>query len=106
MRTKPLATIVFASAALAVTAAPMLASAQEHHRHRVKVCRDVSTKGARNTGTLLGAVAGGLAGNALASGGGKTGGTIIGAGVGAVAGHQIAKHNATHKECHWVWRED
>ena len=99
---------LFASAlalsVFAVAAAPMTAGAQDSHRHRVKVCRDVSSRGSRNTGTVVGAVAGGLLGNALAHGGGKTGGTIIGAGAGAVAGHQIAKHNATHRVCHYEWR--
>ncbi|MDB5425889.1 MAG: hypothetical protein JWQ29_3305, partial [Phenylobacterium sp.] len=51
-------------------------------------------------GTVIGAVAGGLLGNAVSSGGGKTGGTIIGAGAGAVAGHEIAKH----KKCHYEYR--
>ena len=105
MRTSLIASLAMACSTLTVAAAPMLAQAQEHHRHRVEVCRDVSSRGARNTGTVLGAVAGGLAGNALAHGGGKTGGTIIGAGVGAVAGHQIAKHNATHRVCHYEWRD-
>jgi uncharacterized protein YcfJ len=89
--------------ALAVTAAvPTIAMAD---RHKVRVCRDVSSRGSRNTGTVVGAVTGGLLGNALSHGGGKTGGTIIGAGVGAVAGHQIAKHNDTHKVCHWEYRD-
>jgi uncharacterized protein YcfJ len=89
--------------ALAVTAAvPSIAMAD---RHKVRVCRDVSSRGSRNTGTVVGAVTGGLLGNALSHGGGKTGGTIIGAGVGAVAGHQIAKHNDTHRVCHWEYRD-
>lgn len=110
MRHKLIATAALMCSALAVATAPVIAQAQpqtgpEHHRgHRVKVCRDVSTRGSRNTGTVVGAVAGGLLGNALSHGGGKTGGTIIGAGAGAVAGHQIAKHNDTHKECHYEWR--
>ena len=83
MRNKLIATAALMCSALAVTAAlPTVAQAE---RHRVKVCRDVSSRGARNTGTVLGAVAGGLLGNSLAHGGGKTGGTIIGAGAGAVA---------------------
>ena len=103
MRTKLIATAALMCSALAVTAAlPTVAQAE---RHRVKVCRDVSSRGARNTGTVVGAVAGGLAGNALSHGGGKTGGTIIGAGLGAVAGHQIAKHNDTHVKCHWEYRD-
>ena len=100
MRNKILATLL--CSALAVTAAvPTVAMAD---RHKVRVCRDVSSRGSRNTGTVVGAVTGGLLGNARSHGGGKTGGTIIGAGVGAVAGHQIAKHNDTHRVCHWEYR--
>jgi uncharacterized protein YcfJ len=105
VRLKLLTATILMSSGLAVAATPMIASAQEHHRHRVKVCRDVSSRGARNTGTVVGAVAGGLLGNSLAHGGGRTGGTLLGAGVGAVAGHQIAKHNATHRVCHYEWRD-
>lgn len=104
MRMKPLAVAILSVSTLAVTAAPMIVSAQEHHRHRVRVCRDVSSRGARNTGTAVGAVAGGLLGNSLSHGGGRLGGTLLGAGAGAVVGHQVAKHNATHRECHWEWR--
>ena len=93
------ATLVCSALAVAATALPTVADARDGHR--VRVCRDVSSRGSRNTGTVVGAVAGGLLGNALSHGGGKTGGTIIGAGAGAVAGHQIAKHNDTHRVCHW-----
>ncbi|HZZ68468.1 MAG TPA: glycine zipper 2TM domain-containing protein [Phenylobacterium sp.] len=104
MRNKLFATATLVCSALAVaTAVPTFSQAQPE-RHRVRVCRDVSSRGSRNTGTVVGAVTGGLLGNALAHGGGKTGGTLIGAGVGAVAGHQIAKHNATHRVCHWEYR--
>lgn len=101
MRKKLIATLVCSAMAVAAVA-PTTAFAE---RHRVRVCRDVSSRGARNTGTAIGAVGGALAGNALASGGGKTGGTILGAVAGGVVGHQIAKHNATHKSCHWEWRD-
>ena len=104
MRNKFIASATLLCSALAVaTAVPTFSQAQPE-RHRVRVCRDVSSHGARNTGTVVGAVAGGLLGNALSHGGGKTGGTLIGAGAGAVAGHQIAKHNDTHKVCHWEYR--
>ncbi len=107
MPNKFLATVTLACSALAVAAAPLAAQAEHHSdQHRVKVCRDVSSRGARNTGTVVGAVAGGLAGNALSHGGGKTGGTIIGAGLGAVAGHQIAKHNDTKVKCHYEWHDN
>jgi uncharacterized protein YcfJ len=97
VRNKLLATLV--CSALAVTAAVPTAAMAE--RHRVQVCRDVSSRGARNTGTVLGAVGGGLLGNSISKGGG---GALIGAGVGAVAGHQIAKHNDTRRKCHWEYR--
>jgi uncharacterized protein YcfJ len=105
VRNTPFASVLVAGALLGVAAAPMIASAQEHHRHRVQVCRDESSRAARNTGTVVGAVAGGLLGNSLAHGGGRTGGTVLGAVAGGVAGHQIAKHNATHRVCHYEWRD-
>jgi uncharacterized protein YcfJ len=40
-------------------------------------------------GTIIGAIAGGLAGHEIAGGGDRTMGTIIGAGIGAVAGRAI-----------------
>jgi uncharacterized protein YcfJ len=103
VRNKIFTTATLVCSALAV-ATSIPSAAQAQHRHKVMVCRDVSSRGSRNTGTVVGAVTGGLLGNALSHGGGKTGGTIIGAGVGAVAGHQIAKHNDTHRRCHYEWR--
>ena len=62
MRHKILVTLV--CSAVAVTAAiPVTASAEPH---RVRVCRDESSRGARNTGTAVGAVGGALAGAATA----------------------------------------
>lgn len=98
MRHKLIAATILGLSAVAL-AAPGAADAKSH-RHRVLVCD--SNRGARNTGTVVGAIGGGLVGNALSHGGGKTGGTLIGAGVGAVAGHEIAKRNSRH--CHYVWR--
>jgi hypothetical protein len=63
-----------------------------HYRHYERARCEEDRRHAANTGTLVGGVAGALAGNALASGGGKLGGTLIGGGVGAVAGHQIASN--------------
>lgn len=104
MRNKLFVTAALVCSALAVaTSVPTGAQAQDH-RHRVRVCNTESSRGSRTTGTVVGAVAGGLAGNALSHGGGKTGGTLIGAGVGAVAGHEIAKHNGTRRNCHYEYR--
>lgn len=47
----------------------------------------------KTTGTVIGAIAGGLLGNAVSRGGGRTGGTVIGAVGGAVVGNQLARQN-------------
>jgi len=47
----------------------------------------------RAAGTVIGAIAGGLLGNAVSHGGGRTGGTVIGAVGGAVVGNQLARSN-------------
>jgi uncharacterized protein YcfJ len=99
MASKLIATIL-AGAALSVAAVPVMAEAQA--RHRVLVCK--TSKHARNTGTAIGAVGGGLLGNAVAGHGNKTGGTLLGAGVGAVVGHQVAKKNSDKKDCHYEYR--
>ena len=98
MRNKLIAFATLSLAAVSVAAAPMIAQAAPH-RHKVWVCHNAG-RNARNTGTAVGAVAGGLLGNAVSH---NAGGTIVGAGVGAVAGHQIAKHNG--KDCHYEWRD-
>lgn len=100
MRNKLIATATLSLATACMAAAPVVASAQPH-RHRVLVCG--ASRHAKNTGTVVGAITGGLIGNAVSHGGGRTGGTIIGAGVGAVAGHQIAKSNGK-RNCHYEWR--
>lgn len=45
----------------------------------------------RVTGTVVGAVAGGLLGNAVAARNARTEGTLLGAAVGGVAGNQLTK---------------
>jgi uncharacterized protein YcfJ len=76
-------------AVAAPSLAPVKASAEsycEHRAHERKV-----------TGTLLGAIGGGLLGNAVSHGGGRTGGTLIGAGVGAVVGNNLARVNCDRR---------
>jgi uncharacterized protein YcfJ len=97
LRTNLIAAATLAFAAASVAATPVMAQ----HRHRVMVCDRGHN---HTTGTVVGAVTGGLLGNAVSHGGGKTGGTLIGAGVGAVAGHEIAK-NGDHRHCHYEWRD-
>ncbi|MDB5436239.1 MAG: putative outer rane lipoprotein SlyB precursor [Phenylobacterium sp.] len=72
-----------AAAVAAPTLLPSAASAQGYCEQRAH--------DRRVTGTLLGAVGGGLLGNAVSSGGGRTGGTLIGAGLGAVVGNNLAR---------------
>ena len=100
MRTMLIASAILTLSTLCVAAAPLAAQA-EPHRHKVLVCG--ASQHAKTTGTVVGAVAGGLVGNAVSHGGGRTGGTLIGAGVGAVAGHEIAKQNG-RDHCHYEWR--
>lgn len=95
-----LITAILAGAALSVAAVPALAEAQSGKR--VLVCK--TTQKARNTGTAVGAVGGGVLGNVIAGGGNKTEGTLIGAGLGAVVGHQVAKKNSAKKKCHYEYR--
>jgi uncharacterized protein YcfJ len=97
MRNRLIAALVFATSAGALIAAPLPAEAK-----RVLVCKSVKKKATQ--GTVIGAVAGGVLGNAVAGNGAKTEGTVIGAGVGAVAGHEIAKSNAKKKRCHYEYR--
>src|SRR5581483_2396224 len=52
-------------------------------------------------GTIVGAVAGGLLGNALSHGGGRTGGTLLGAGAGAVVGNQLSRTSCDHQRAYY-----
>jgi len=67
---------MLAGAALAVAALPAVGEA---------ACQK------RTTGTVVGAVAGGLLGNAVAGRGDRTEGTLLGAAVGGFAGNQLTK---------------
>ena len=98
MRKSILAKTILAAAAVTVVSAPLAAEARP--KHRELVCSK-SVRGSANTGTVLGAVGGGLLGNAI---GHNATGTIVGAGAGAVAGHQIAKNRAKRNNCHYVYR--
>lgn len=98
MRNRLIAAVVYATSGFALAAAPVLADAAPK---RVLVCKNVRKQA--NNGTVIGAVAGGLLGNAVAGHGAKTEGTVLGAGVGAVAGHQIAKKHA-QRRCHYQYR--
>lgn len=99
MRNRLIAALVFGCSSLALVAAPAPAEAK-----RVLVCKTVNVKKKANTGTVIGAVAGGVLGNQIAGDGARTEGTLLGAGVGAVAGHEIAKSKAKKKRrCHYEY---
>jgi uncharacterized protein YcfJ len=103
VRNKLIAIAILACSSLSVAAAPALGETKG--KQQVLVCKDV--KKSNNTGTVVGAVGGGLLGNVVAGHGNKTAGTLIGAGVGAVAGHEVAKHENAKKpnqECHYEYR--
>jgi hypothetical protein len=61
------------------------------HGYHDRRCRNNGTGGA-----IIGGVAGGLLGNAVAGHGDKTLGTVLGAGGGALAGNAIAR-NGSHR---------
>jgi len=90
---------MLASTASLVAAAPAEARHRHHVRHasyaRSNTACEQHRRSSANTGTVVGAVAGGLLGHAV--GGHGAGGTIIGAGAGAVAGHQIASDRAKRR---------
>lgn len=103
MRKNLIAAAILACAGLSVAAAPAIGAAPK--KTQVLVCKDV--KKSNNKGTVIGAVGGGLLGNAIAGDGNRTAGTVVGAGVGAVAGHEVAKRNNAKKpnqECHYEYR--
>jgi len=75
----------------------------EGYRYYKDQCQ--SEKHDRNVaGTAIGAIAGGLLGNAVSEGGGKTGGTIIGAAAGAAIGSNIARStvNCDNGQAYWT----
>jgi uncharacterized protein YcfJ len=84
-RAKKMRKMIVVLGFLATAAVPALAGAatpcEQHQADR------------KTTGTVIGAIAGGLLGNAVSRGGGRTGGTVIGAAGGAVVGNQLARQN-------------
>jgi uncharacterized protein YcfJ len=87
------------SSALSLTAAPGTAAAYVHRHHHGYVYRssyrsncEAEHHRSANTGTVIGAVGGGIIGSQLAAPGSRTLGTVLGAGGGAVVGHQIGAH--------------
>src|SRR4051794_37028451 len=83
--------LVAALAAPSLVPGRALADSCEQRAHNRKV-----------TGTLLGAIGGGLLGNAVSHHGG--GGTLIGAGAGAVGGNNLARVNCARRHAYYRTR--
>jgi uncharacterized protein YcfJ len=88
---KTLTLAIAATGLVATTSIPQDAAARtrhhttrHHHHYTRKSCRTSA-----NTGTAIGAIAGGALGYNTGNHG--TGSTLLGAGLGGLAGHQIAK---------------
>jgi uncharacterized protein YcfJ len=77
---RPIVMMAGLAVAVSAPAAAEARNACDQYAHNRKV-----------TGTVVGGVAGGLLGNAVAARGVKTEGTLLGAGVGAVVGNQMAR---------------
>jgi uncharacterized protein YcfJ len=82
-----------AATAIPSLAAPVSAQARTYCEQRAH--------DRRVGGTIVGAVAGGLLGNALSHGGGRTGGTLLGAGAGAVVGNQLSRTSCDHAHAYY-----
>jgi hypothetical protein len=74
------------SLAVAAGSAAQARSGCEAYAHNRKV-----------TGTVVGALGGGLLGSAVAGHGSKGAGALIGAGLGAVVGNQVSRVNCDHR---------
>ncbi len=93
---KTLLALTAASLTLPAIAVPSAADAR-HRTYRGQAYSNTYCHGrSGTTGTIVGAVGGGLLGHALVGG---TAGTLIGAGAGALGGRSIERHNMGPK-CH------
>lgn len=91
MKKSPLAV---AAAIIAIAGLSLAGPAEARHRHHRDPGHGHCLRFNKTTGTVAGAVGGGLLGKAVLGG---TGGTLVGAAAGGVAGHELA-HNR-RKRC-------
>ena len=85
-----------ASMTLPVVALPTAADAHHQYYRGRAYSQSYCHRRSGTTGTIVGAVGGGLLGHALVGG---TAGTLIGAGAGALGGRSIERHNLGPR-CH------
>jgi uncharacterized protein YcfJ len=93
---KTMLALVATSMALPTIALPTAADARHRTYRNTAYSNTDCHRRSGTPGTVVGAVGGGLLGNAIAGG---TAGTLIGAGAGALAGRSIERHNMGPK-CH------
>jgi osmotically inducible lipoprotein OsmB len=87
--------LTFGAASLAIAGLALATPAQaRHYRHHHDRGHGNCLRFNKTTGSVAGAVGGGLLGNAIIGG---TGGTLLGAAAGGVAGHELS-HNR-RKRC-------
>ena len=99
MRGRSMMLAMAAFAGLALTAASAYG---EDRPRRVLVCEDVNRS--NTPGLAVGAVAGGVMGNAIAGRGNRTAGTVFGAGLGGMAGHAISNNQPRNRQCRYEYQ--
>jgi len=72
------------------------ANARHHHYSRYSSGHGHCVRFDKTTGTVAGAVGGGILGSLIGGHGNHTAGTFIGAGAGGLAGHELARGGRKH----------
>jgi uncharacterized protein YcfJ len=83
-------------AATTAFSAPAEAHHRHHHRTYAREDHGHCLRFDKTTGTVTGAVAGGLLGNTIAGHHNRTAGTFIGGAAGGLAGHELANNHRKH----------
>jgi uncharacterized protein YcfJ len=95
--------IILAMAAVTCLGLSAASAFGEDRPRRVLVCE--STRPSTTRGVAVGAVAGGVMGNAVAGRGNRTAGTVVGAGLGGLAGQGIARsQNQNNQQCRYEYQ--
>jgi uncharacterized protein YcfJ len=83
--------VALACFSLGVPAVAQTTYHHHHYRHHYRSCA-AARRNRTTTGTVVGAVGGGVLGSALSHG--SVGGVHLGAGAGAYTGHEVARNTA------------